>query len=186
MHLRILALVLAALVSAGSAATQLAASTGPVVVNGVQLSDADARALGAPAGRYWYDARSGLWGHEGGPAAGIASPGLQLGGPLRADASGGATRVFVNGRALHPSDLAWLESTLQVRVPAGHYWLDARGDFGQQGGPALVNLVQVAQARGGNAGGDNFWGHNRTSSYGNESGGAGYVCVDGTCATYGM
>ena len=85
--------------------------------NRVRLEDRTRMALertyGVPvaAGRYWYDAFSGVWGMEGGPAQGQIHPGLQLGGPLRADASGGDTGVFVNGRQLH---------RLEVRLGAGH------------------------------------------------------------------
>jgi len=45
-------------------------------------------------GRYWYDPVSGLWGTEKGLAAGQIHPGMKLGGPLKADASGGGTGVF--------------------------------------------------------------------------------------------
>ena len=76
-------------------------------------------------------------------------PGLPLGGPLRADASGGATSVFINGRSIHPSELTYL-TNLYGPVPPGRYWLNAAGIGGPEGGPATVNLAQdSAQASGG-------------------------------------
>ena len=61
-----------------------------VVVNGVRLEDSTRQALergyGVPIkpGKYWYDAVSGVWGMEGGPAEGQIHAGLRLGGPLSA------------------------------------------------------------------------------------------------------
>ena len=80
--------------------------------------------------------------------AGIALAGLSLGGPLPADISGGGTGVFVNGRELHPLDVMQLSSL--VNVAAGRYWVDAQGNAGYEGGPALVNLYSLARAAGGN------------------------------------
>ena len=129
-----------------------------VIINGTPL-DAQTlyaleRAYGTPvlAGRYWYDRLCGAWGYEGGPARGFIHPGLNLGGPLRADASGGRTGVFFNGRELHALDVIGLRQIIPVRP--GRYWLDAWGNVGYEGGPAVVNLVQLLQSAGGGAGGD--------------------------------
>jgi len=89
-----------------------------------------------PNGKYWYDNRSGVMGIWGGPAAAILPPGLGLGGPMPANASGGGTRMFVNGRELHPIDVARLGGP---SVP-GRFWLDANGNYGIEGGPMLGNL----------------------------------------------
>jgi hypothetical protein len=121
-----------------------------VVINSVLLDEATLTALEQlqhtpiPNGRYWYDRVCGAWGIEGGPARGFVVAGLNLGGPLRADASRGRTGVFINGRELHALDVAALRRLGPVRL--GRYWLDALGNVGNEGGPALVNLVQVARA----------------------------------------
>ena len=69
-----------------------------------------------PDGEYWYDAKSGASGSVGGPMVALLPPGLSLGGALRADASGGGkgnvTGTFVNGRELHPTDVANLRTFL--------------------------------------------------------------------------
>ncbi len=101
-----------------------------------------------PDGDYWYDPTSGASGPAGGPVAVLLPPNLPLGGPLRADASGGGTGrvtgVFVNGRELHPTDVANLGRFMQV-MP-GRWWVDAQGNGGQEGGPALFNLYAMAKA----------------------------------------
>lgn len=101
-----------------------------------------------PDGFYWYDPHSGLWGFEGGPAAGRILPYLELGGPLRADASGGGTGVFVNGRELHLLEVYYLWQLFGVVIP-GHYWLNADGIGGYEGGPPLFDLAAAAAQAGG-------------------------------------
>ncbi|MFQ5913381.1 MAG: hypothetical protein ACE5JS_09370 [Nitrospinota bacterium] len=126
-----------------------------VVINGVALEPAKVQLLQAlglrpSGGRYWYDRASGLWGKEGGPAMGQTLPGLEVGGPLRADASGGNTGVFINGRELHPAEVMYLKQCTPVRP--GRYWMVANGIVGPEGGPPQANLVALcgrAQAKGG-------------------------------------
>ena len=105
-----------------------------------------------PAGRYWYDRASGGAGAWGGPASAYLGPGLPLGGPLPANASGGGhgrvTGVFINGRELHPLDVQGL-SQLGPVVP-GRYWWDGTGNVGSEGGPMLFNFYAlVAQKQAG-------------------------------------
>src|SRR6185436_15666628 len=100
-----------------------------------------------PDGRYWYDRVSGAWGLEGGPCAGFVLPGQTIGGELRADASGGNTGVFINGRELHRLDVMALQQFTPVRQ--GRFWVDAQGNFGYEGGPYAGNLVQIIAASGG-------------------------------------
>jgi hypothetical protein len=168
-----LALSAALLLGSGAHAQQ------GVVVNGVALDPQTIaqlqRVYGAiTPGRYWYDPVSGLWGRERGPTAGQIAPGLRLGGPLRRDASGGRTGVFVNGRELHPGDVAQLQQ-LYGAVNPGRYWLNAQGIGGYEGGPAQFNLpaaaAQAAQRSGGGRG------YNRTTP-------GGHLMSDGNCFAY--
>lgn len=124
-----------------------------ILVNG-ELLDAQALAIvealeaqsgvRLPDGRYWYDPLVGLWGREGDGTSGLIAAGLNLGGSLRADASGGATGVFVNGRALHPTEVGYLSRCFAI--PAGRYWLNAQGIAGVEGGPPLVDVVAACRA----------------------------------------
>lgn len=129
-----------------------------VLVNGERLGDEALRQLESrfqatvPEGSYWYDKVSGAWGQQGGPAQGLTLPGLEVGGPLRADASNGNTGVFINGRELHYLDVVGLQQ-IAGAVNPGRYWVDAQGNGGYEGGAAVFNLrlmaQQAAAARGG-------------------------------------
>jgi hypothetical protein len=128
----------------------------PVVINGRTLPADERAALerrtGVPLqpGRWWYDARSGLWGAEGQSAAGFALPGLDVKAPVPADASRGNTGVFFNGRQLSLPEVRWLQ-TLGPVWP-GRYWLDAFGNVGLDGQALpFANLALLAQARRGAA-----------------------------------
>src|SRR5689334_14440926 len=105
-------------------------SGGRVSVNGVQLSQAQLDAYTQqyhaqiPAGNYWYDKISGAWGLQGGPVMGFNVPGLDLGGPLQANASNGNTGIFVNGRELPSQDVQGLQR-LGVQPIPGRWWLQA-------------------------------------------------------------
>ena len=107
-------------------------------------------------GRYWYDRLNGLWGAEGGPAAGQLMPGLSLGGALQPSASGGGTGrltgIFINGREIHPQDQAMIVAVYGYSTP-GRYWMDAQGWFGFEGQPALTNFAaDAARAMNANSG----------------------------------
>ncbi len=125
-----------------------------VIINGVQLSDAEVQTIEQryrvrlQDGSYWYDRRSGAWGYRGGPTVGAAPPGLDLGGPLAADASNGNTGVFVNGRQLPLQEVLQLQQLLPMVLP-GRYWLDAAGNFGYEGGFLLGNVWASAASRSG-------------------------------------
>src|SRR5215469_12337605 len=86
-----------------------------IVVNAQPLSAEEVRQLQRiypvpmKPGRYWYDKASGAWGVEGDGIAGQMRPGLRLGGPLRADASGGTSGIFFNGRQITMSERSFLE-----------------------------------------------------------------------------
>jgi hypothetical protein len=127
-----------------------------VIVNRVRLSDQQIAGfeqryrVQVHNGAYWYDPVSGAWGNEGGPTVGWIMPGLDIGGPLREDASRGNTGVFINGRELHQMDVLALMQFLQVQ--RGRWWVDGQGYFGPEGGPVLGNLWMLAQQRGLRAG----------------------------------
>jgi hypothetical protein len=124
-------------------------------------------------GAYWYDPMCGVWGFEGGPGVSFIHPGLNLGGPLRADASRGDTNVFVNGRELHRQDVLALQQLVGFVNP-GRYWLDAYGTVGYEGGPAILNLVMLARQTGGGQG-NTFYRSGNTDIGAGSSGGTSYV-----------
>jgi hypothetical protein len=138
-----------------------------------------------PSGDYWYDNDSGAAGRWGGPTIGVLPPGLQLGGPMPANASGGGdgsvTGVFINGRELHPLDVQQLESLVGT-VYQGRWFVDANGNFGMEGGLVLGNLYQLAQQHGGGQGGDNHY--YKKDDNGSVFIGGGCVSVDTKDSTY--
>ena len=128
-----------------------------VTVNGVKITLEKVQAIQKKYGirivngDYWYDKMSGAWGYNGGPAVGQIYPLMDLGGPLKSNASNGRTGVFINGRELHILDVRALQR-ITIVIP-GRYWCDAQANMGFEGGPPLVNLWALANAansRGGN------------------------------------
>ncbi|HEX8847635.1 MAG TPA: SHOCT domain-containing protein [Pyrinomonadaceae bacterium] len=162
------------LAEGGAASGQASPSGRKVVVNNVQLNDNQLQMLEQQYqlriadGAYWYDRVSGAWGMQGGATLGFTQPNMELGGPLRADASNGNTGVFINGRELHQLDVLALMQLTPYVLP-GRYWVDARGVGGYEGGPPMFDLRQLAQAAGGARGG--AWSY--TSPYGGSVGGDG-------------
>jgi len=143
-----------------------------VIVNGKRLSAAELERLERTyhteirAADYWYDRRTGAWGLRGGPTRGFILPGLELGGGrLAADASGGGTQVFINGRELHPQDVFVLQSCLPLPVQRGRNWVEANGIGGYEGGPPMFNLVALCNQKQGGAGA------------------GGWQCSGGSCGT---
>jgi hypothetical protein len=174
LHAGLIAAALLGLVGPGH---RLAAQQRQVVVNRVRISDRDLQQFEqrwntrVQNGNYWYDRLTGAWGLEGGPTAGWISPGLAFGGPLRADASGGNTGVFINGRELHLMDVQALMQIVQVQ--RGRWWMDAQGNFGPEGGPVWGNLMVLAQQRG----------HSKSwSAYSND--GHSFIGGDGNCTYF--
>jgi hypothetical protein len=146
-----------------AAAPPDAADTGgrSVVINGKRMSDQElAHAeqtynIHIPDADYWYDPVLGAWGVQGSPTLGLIAPGLAIGGALRADASGGGTNVFVNGRELHPYDVKVLQQIAGAIQP-GRYFITADGLAGFEGGPPLWNLATLAAQPGGGGGSTNW------------------------------
>lgn len=129
-----------------------------VTINGQRISDEQLRMLEqsyrtpVPDGDFWYDRQCGAWGVAGGPTAGFMMAGMNLGGPLRADASNGNTGVFINGRELHRIDVLAL-LTIYPTLQRGRGWMDAYGNWGFEGGPAIDNIWAAAARMGGGGGG---------------------------------
>lgn len=122
-----------------------------VRINGRAFTHGQLGALGAqpgqiPAGSYWYDPTSGLWGMVGTGARGVIAAGVTQLGTLPPGVSGsGTTGVFINGREIALDEAAYLQQLLGQAVPPGRYFLDAQGNAGVEGGVATVNLYQRAQ-----------------------------------------
>lgn len=152
-----------------------------IIVNGSRLSAQEIQMLrqilgvpadaSIPAGDYWYDNISGLWGKRGGPTLGQILPGLKLGGLLAADASDGDSGVFINGREIHRQELAYLQSLFGT-VNRGRYWLNGWGIGGYEGGPPVFNLRAAAQSGSGG-----YSGYNRRTPFGSLGG-------DSNCSYY--
>jgi hypothetical protein len=119
-----------------------------------------------PDGDYWYDPQSGAAGAWGGPTLIVLPPAMPLGaGIVPANASGGGdgryTGVFVNGREIHPTDVAVFEWITGQPVQQGRWWADHVGNFGPEGWAAVGNIYSLAASRGAggyaNAGGGVSW-----------------------------
>jgi hypothetical protein len=135
-----------------------------------------------PAGRYWYDSRSGAWGVEGYKTAGFILPGHDF-GPVAENASNGNTGVFVNGRELNIAEALNIQRSMGA-VCRGHWWLDGRtGNFGVEGNPLPQgNISGVLRAQQSTRHGDNFW--CSATACGNDNGSSGYVDVGGKIVGY--
>ena len=134
----------------------LAQTTRNVYINSVRLDSETLWALESyygdiPDNYYWYNPTSGFIGLQGGPAFGQIAAGLPLGGSLQANASGGGTGVFVNGREIHMEEYLSLTYSLGT-VYSGYYWLDAQGSYGYEGGLVLGNLYASSNQNTGTGG----------------------------------
>ena len=133
-------------------------------------------------GKYWYDAMSGLYGVAGYPAFGFMRPGHQF-GTLKANASLGNSKAFVNGRELPLGEYTILSYIVGSWVQPGKYWLDSQGNAGYEGNPVpVINLYALAKqnsynGRGGS--GDNFWSSRFSAGNSNADNSQGYVSVPG-------
>ncbi len=104
-----------------------------------------------PDGRFWYDGACGAWGLENGPCVGFTRAGLPLPGPMPPDVSGGGTRIFINGRELHPADRAAIIARYGMAWP-GRYLLNAFGLLSTEFGVPIANLAATPAAQSGNSG----------------------------------
>ncbi|NND34423.1 MAG: hypothetical protein HKN76_17695 [Saprospiraceae bacterium] len=95
-------------------------------------------------GHYWYDTRSGLFGHKEEPLMGTLKPGHNF-GSLSAQASNGDSGVFINGRELQEEEALQLSRLFcYYRKMPGRYWLDASGDMGDEGYPFVTGNIYLA------------------------------------------
>jgi hypothetical protein len=130
---------------------QMPNTTRSVIINGTRLGDQDVAALErayrvrVTDGDYWYDSMTGAWGRRGGPVEAFVMPGLNLGGPLQANASNGDTGVFVNGRELHRIDVMRLQQ-IGVPVQQGRFLMDSYGNVAYENGAYIGNILQAAGA----------------------------------------
>ena len=124
-------------------------------------------------GHYWYDKLCGAWGVENGPTVGFIIAGLDLAGPMPPTISGGGTGIYINGREIHPLDQRGLQQLFGVTY-RGKYWLDAQGNLGLEGGPAIVNIVAAIRASQRQQAGEST-----THGYGSAYGARGTLAGDG-------
>lgn len=121
-----------------------------VFVNEVRLNEATVNTLEQyyrmriQDGQYWYDPANGWWGVKGQAVAGIIAPGLNFGGRLQHNASGGRTGIYLNGRQINQVERMHLQRIVGQVILPGRYWLDAYGNTGPIGGYALCNIYQLA------------------------------------------
>lgn len=116
-----------------------------VYLNGKLIADDQVKAYEASIGtkiedgRYWYDKKTGMWGVEGGPMAGLMAPNLDIGGPLHPDASNGNTNIFVNGREIHQDELFFYQP-IAYYLGGNRMWINGKGDVGLEGHPKKFNM----------------------------------------------
>ena len=153
-------------------------------INGRALTDDEIAAFeqrfGATPvpGRYWYDARSGMWGREGEPAAGFLPPNLDY-GALEEEASRGDSNVIINGRRLPGQEVLSWQWMLGVPILPGRYWVDHMGNYGAEGMPMAAGNLMFLLAQRGGGGGQGPWSTRFSAGNYDPNSGAGYVSVPG-------
>jgi hypothetical protein len=134
-----------------------------IVVNGIPITGRSKMALlasGVLPGRYWRDFTAGFYGREGGPALGVSQVPIPGAGPLQPDAScrpAGQTNIFINGREVHPTEVANLLPIMMQ--PGGRWRLDSQMNVYQEANDMFIgSLAEILgtprfqQGRGGGGG----------------------------------
>jgi hypothetical protein len=98
-----------------------------------------------PDGYYWYDARWGAFGRVGEGRERALPAGLDLGGPLPANASSGNSGVFINGRELGFVELSRTPGI--PYLPRRRYWVNGNGDFGIERAVAIMGNLNIKAAQ---------------------------------------
>jgi hypothetical protein len=121
-----------------------------IVVNGVPITGSSKVALlasGVLPGRYWRDFMSGFYGREGGPTLGVSQAPIPGAGPLQPDAScrpAGQTNIFINGREVHPIEIANLLPIMMQ--PGGRWRLDSQMNVYQEANGIFVGSLRAVLA----------------------------------------
>ncbi|KAK9913540.1 hypothetical protein M0R45_037353 [Rubus argutus] len=111
-------------------ANQLPPAADHICVNGQPLSPEELVVLQTcpnppkklKPGNYWYDKFCGFWGKEGQRPSEVISAQLCVGGLMKANASNGNTRVFINVREITKVELPMLQLIGVQCASNTHFW----------------------------------------------------------------
>jgi hypothetical protein len=175
-------------IRSGGPSSNITPQSGNVIINNIVLSREQLRdiinkyGIEPKPGNYWYDPVSGLYGVTGYPSYGFMYPGHNF-GVLNRNASSGNTGVLINGRELPQTEWAVFSYVIGYYVQPGKYWLDSRGNVGNEGNNIpVLNLFVLARQNGYSGkggGGDNFWSSRFGAGNSNSDNSQGYVSVPG-------